>query len=53
MYCPFQMDIEKDVCSKMLECQNEIAPKHIAKHTIEDDIGMVHEITQVCDPYLR
>lgn len=31
----------------MAEVQEAIAPKHIAKHTMEDDIGMVHEITQV------
>ena len=41
------MDLEKDMFKKMAEVQEAIAPKHIAKHTMEDDIGMVHELTQV------
>ena len=43
----WQMDLEKDMFKKMAEVQEAIAPKHIAKHTMEDDIGMVHELTQV------
>ncbi len=42
------MDQERDVFRQMSLSQDAIAPKHIAKHTIEDDIGMVHELTQVC-----
>ena len=41
------MDLERDVFSKMGQVQEAIAPKHIAKHTMEDDIGMIHELTQV------
>lgn len=39
--------MEKDINRRMMEVQESIAPKHIAKTTIEDDIGMVHELTQV------
>ena len=43
-----QMDTEKDVFKQISSVQEEVAPKNIAKHTMEDDIGMVHELTQVC-----
>ena len=33
--------------SRLSQVQDAIAPKHLAKHTVEDDIGMVHELTQV------
>ena len=40
------IDNEKDVLSRLSQVQDAIAPKHLAKHTVEDDIGMVHELTQ-------
>lgn len=41
------MDLERDVFSSMSVVQESIAPKHIAKNpTMEDDISMVHELTQ-------
>ena len=42
-----QMDLEKEVFCKLQEVQDAIAPKGIAKCTMEDDIGMVHELSQV------
>jgi len=48
MFARFQMDLERDVFSSMSIVQESIAPKHIAKNpTMEDDISMVHELTQV------
>ena len=44
----FQMDSERLVLEKMMLVQDQVAPKHIAKNTMEDDIGMVHELSQVC-----
>lgn len=41
------MDSEKVVLDKMISVQDQVAPKHIAKTTMEDDIGMVHELSQV------
>ena len=45
--CFFQVDIEKGMLSHMSGIQKSIAPKGFVKETMEDDIGMVHEITQV------
>ena len=43
------MDAEREVFSKMSSIQEAIAPKTSTKqiHSMEDDIGMVHELTQV------
>ena len=42
------MDLERGVYSTMSSVQETIAPKHVAKNpTMEDDISMVHELTQV------
>ena len=42
------MDQEKDVLAKLSGVQDNVAPKHISlkNSTMEDDIGMIHELTQ-------
>ncbi|KAI0208271.1 hypothetical protein LSAT2_007050 [Lamellibrachia satsuma] len=40
------MDQEKDVLERLREVRETVAPRHMAKVTLEDDIGMIHELTQ-------
>ena len=42
-----QMDQEKDVLERLREVHETVAPRHMSKLTLEDDIGMIHELTQV------
>ena len=42
-----RLKMKKDVLGRLSQMQDAIAPKHLAKQTLEDDIGMVHEFTQV------
>ena len=41
------MDQEKDVLERLREVRETVAPRHMSKLTLEDDIGMIHELTQV------
>ena len=43
-----QIDQEKDVLERLREVRESVAPRHMSKLTLEDDIGMIHELTQVC-----
>ena len=42
-----QVDQEKDVLERLCEVRETVAPRHMEKVTLEDDIGMIHELTQV------